>query len=478
MRLVDLLEKGFAGREPAVLVTGSVEIILEQALRWLPGRRLTARAQWKGKAVVVKAFSTLGKGLGEYRREVRALGRLHEQGVAAPACLHHEQNQEGALLILEQLQGITAAEQLTTLGKCEGSQRDARLALILDLATWVSAQHRRGVLQRDIHLDNFFLQNGQWYLLDAAACRFAPVSKATAKRNLAKLLAQFDPLDIPPRDALKAALLAAPASRMIHLAQTQRCRHMLKKTLRECTEFSPVHEGSLRGMSRRDAQPLLTELLNQHTGVIESLDAVMLNADMLKDGGSATVVALPTMGWVIKRYNVKGRFHRLKRQFGRTRAKNAWLAGYFLRALGVATPLPIAFLEERKNGLVGRCWLITSSVAGQGLDRYPADRSLEPCYRRPLLEFFSLMKRFGFAHGDMKASNVLLAEQGVSIIDLDAFRRYRFSGLAAAARARDQARLLRNWPAESLLRRDLLAGLQKTRASQAPRQTSKKDPSY
>lgn len=464
--LVDLLEKGFDEREPATLVTGSVELVLEKPLRWLPGRRLTARAQWNGKPVVIKVFSALGKSPEEYRREVRALQRLQELDVAAPACLHHEENQEGALLILEQLQGVTAAERIAALGNCDlsnrDSTRDARRAFILDLANWVSAQHRRGVLQPDSHLDNFFLQNGQWYLLDAAACRFAPFSEAAAKRNLATLLAQFDPLDLPSADALSDALPAAPSNRTIHLAQAQRYRHILKKTLRECTEFVPVREGLLRGMSRRDARPSLVDLLTPESGqsVVDSLDSVMVHADMLKDGGSATVVALPEMGWVIKRYNLKGRFHWLKRQFGRSRAKNAWLAGYFLRALGVATPLPIAFLEERKNGLVGRCWLITRSVAGQGLDQYPADRILEPRFRRPLLELFLLMRRFGFAHRDMKASNVLLAEEGVSIIDLDACRQYKLPRRAARARARDQARLLRNWPAESLLHRDLVSGLQ------------------
>ncbi|MBA4720027.1 MAG: hypothetical protein H2067_02780 [Alcanivorax sp.] len=444
MVLAELLDQGFPEQSLLPLTMSDLTVELETSLRWLPGRRLTALARWNGTPVVVKAYAASSRGREEFQREQRAFDQLHRRGVAAPVRLACAETHEGALLLLEYLEGDTAAQYLAAL-----TSRAERRALITDLAGWVAIQHGRGVLQTDIHLGNFLLHKGEWCLLDADSCRFGAVRYNVAKENLARLLAQFDPLDVPDLDTLRDTLPIAPGRGRLHRAQERRYRDMLGKTQRECTEFVPVNTAGLRGMARRDAWPVLARFLE---GGVDGLNKIMANGRMLKDGGSATVVALPENGWVLKRYNLKNAAHKFRRQFGRTRAKNAWLAGHFLRFIGVDTPQPIAFLEESSGGLVGRCWLICTGETGAGLDSVRADDILPEYQARALGEFFHLMADFSFAHGDMKASNILLTKDGISIIDLDAFRRFRLPVLARRAREKDRKRLLRNWSEETPLR--------------------------
>src|SRR5690606_7753996 len=125
-----------------------------------------------------------------FSREVAALYRLHDQGVAAPAVLASSFGGEGGLLVMEKLEGETAQSY------CAAGAREQRTLRIRELIQWVLETQQQGVLQKDIHLDNFFRTDSQWYMLDAAACEFGEPSPAAAKGNLACLVAQFAPLDV------------------------------------------------------------------------------------------------------------------------------------------------------------------------------------------------------------------------------------------------------------------------------------------
>ncbi|MNN83570.1 hypothetical protein D3C81_2006240 [compost metagenome] len=55
------------------------------------------------------------------------------------------------------------------------------------------------------------------------------------------------------------------------------------------------------------------------------------------------------------------------------------------------------------------------------------------------------------SHGDFKGHNLFWHEQRWALIDLDAMCQHYSQHSFAAAYARDRARLLRNWPADSAL---------------------------
>ena len=78
---------------------------------------------------------------------------------------------------------------------------------------------------------------------------------------------------------------------------------------------------------------------------------------------------------------------------------------------------------------------------------------------RALIALFETLHVLRISHGDLKATNLLWHGGRVFVIDLDALVQHR-SGLAhARAWRRDRERLLRNWPAASVLHRWLHANL-------------------
>ena len=55
------------------------------------------------------------------------------------------------------------------------------------------------------------------------------------------------------------------------------------------------------------------------------------------------------------------------------------------------------------------------------------------------------MKAAGVSHGDLKASNFLLTEQGAAIIDLDSMEEHSKIRIRRKAQRQDIERFLRNW---------------------------------
>ena len=68
-----------------------------------------------------------------------------------------------------------------------------------------------------------------------------------------------------------------------------------------------------------------------------------------------------------------------------------------------------------------------------------------------LLTLFEMLYRLRISHGDLKAANLIWHEGRVWLIDLDAVKQHRSDTAFARAWRSDRARLLRNWPASSVL---------------------------
>jgi hypothetical protein len=114
--------------------------------------------------------------------------------------------------------------------------------------------------------------------------------------------------------------------------------------------------------------------------------------------------------------------------------------------------------------LRGRAYLITEYCGGQDiiarfqpyLDK-DGDESPPEADLLALDCLFAALLRERISHGDFKGSNLLWINQRDegqgrwSLIDLDAMQQHRSARSFARAYARDRARFLRNWPADSRL---------------------------
>ena len=437
MALLQYLQHGIDEKDLPQTAAG---LTITAVLGWLPGSRLVVDGYWNGQPVVAKLFCPGSKGKRAQRKEVRGLQAIAKCNVHCPAIKDVLTLDEGIhLLVMEKLEGETA------LRYCLQGSRAQRRSRIHRLACWVREVQQKGVVQTDIHPGNFFFTAGGWALLDAAECRFGSPTPVRAKANLAALLAQFPPLDLP--DVRDCFAELGEYQGALRVARRRRYQMILKKALRPCTEFAAFRQGDVRGMCRRELLPQVEALLAR------GLDDVMQTTDSLKLGGASTVVRDGQSGWVIKRYNIKSFVHRIKRQWGATRAQKAWLGGVFLREVGVQTPLPVAYLEERRHGLRHRAWIINAYQSGRGLDELSPEQAPPEPVVLSLQDYFLLMAQLGFQHGDMKSTNILVCNDRISVIDLDAFN--PFPRDPEASYRKDYNRFMRNWPKGSVLRTSL-----------------------
>lgn len=456
-----------AGRTPALplnIALPSGELRLLSLLRVLPGQRYVGEAQWQGRRVLAKLLVG-AKAARQHARELEGARLLREQGLTTPELLAEGLTEgEGGWLLFEFLdqavslgsvwQGVAEQPLLSTVQQ----------AVLGEALAAIGRLHARGLWQDDLHLDNLLRREDRLYLIDGGGIRAQlagqPLAREQALHNLGMLFAQLpaelEPfidsllpayLQANPAHALRAADLRAPLAAV----RRWRLKDYLKKLGRDCSLFRAERDRDGLAIARREQAEALLPLLRE-------ADTAIAAGVALKKGGSATVARVELDGrpLVIKRYNIKGLGHWLKRCWRPSRAWHSWVEGNRLDFLGIATPQPLAMRESRRYGLRGRAWLITEHAAGEDiLTRFAAHVHGTPpeAELQALERLFAALRRERISHGDLKGTNLLWQDGRWALIDLDAMRQHRCPRRFARAYAKDRARFLRNWPADSALYR-------------------------
>jgi len=158
---------------------------------------------------------------------------------------------------------------------------------------------------------------------------------------------------------------------------------------------------------------------------------------------------------VIKRYNIKGFAHWLKRFWRPSRAWHSWREGNRLAFLGIATPKPLALLERRFLWLRRSAYLVTEHLPGPDIiERFApfvdSGQAPEP-ELLALDQLFAELIKERISHGDFKGHNLFWQEGRWALIDLDSMCQHSSLSSFAPAYARDRARFMRNWPQDSNL---------------------------
>lgn len=411
-----------------------------RVLRWLPCRRVSGEALWNGRPVFAKLF--LGEAAQRHaEREQAGIEALQAGGLPTPRLLATFVCPGDARLVLSEF--VPAACSL------EGASGD--LSQLLPAFALLGRLHAAGLVHDDLHLGNFLFSDGQVQLIDGDGIH--PANASQQLDNLALLLSQLPViLDDVRQSLLSAYGREVDVNKLDALVDGWRQRRrdrFLAKVFRNCTQFAVV-QGKGRFLSvLRTLQGRLTDLLAQPDAAIES-------GLRLKSGGTCTVAVTQVgdQSVVVKRYNLKNWRHALSRLWRPSRAWHSWREAHRLAFYGIATPSPLAMLEERWGPLRGRAFLITEFCPGVSLaEALSADVLPEPDLAQAIERFFTLLWRLQISHGDLKASNLLWHEGGLYAIDLDAMVQHRSQASFRQAWRRDRARLLRNWPSSSPLSR-------------------------
>lgn len=113
--------------------------------------------------------------------------------------------------------------------------------------------------------------------------------------------------------------------------------------------------------------------------------------------------------WIVKRYKKPNLIQRISYTFfKKSKAERAYLFSFELQARGIDTPEGIAYIENRRNGLVDDCFFISTPCHAPAI--YPTlggSEAFDTCLANDLAAFFVQMHTKGFLHGDPNLNNIL-----------------------------------------------------------------------
>jgi tRNA A-37 threonylcarbamoyl transferase component Bud32 len=301
------------------------------------------------------------------------------------------------------------------------------------------------------------MSDGCIYLLDGGEIESTmdALDERTRMKNLAMFFAQFAiATDRHLEQAvehyqnnsdLSAQLDIASLKEKITDARVTRLEHYERKLYRSTTANRCVQNGNRFVIYNRSI----------HSEEIESFinkpNEYIDEGQLVKKGNTSTVasVRINNKEFMLKRYNIKGFWHGLKRSLQPSRAHHSWRNASMLEMLGLATPHAFLFMEERFLWVFrSRAYILYEKIEGNTVLEQLQDSAESPEAEKILQEFtdvFQIMEKYQINHGDMKASNFIYSGDKLYMLDLDAMQRHRSRQKFMVLFSRDMVRFRKNW---------------------------------
>ncbi len=444
----------------------SLEIL--STFRVLPEKRIVALANWNGQLVVAKLFFARGRWVHHLERETQGIMAITGAGIATPELLATgvSADEDTGVLLLKYMENGASVGR-----RWENASETDRMALLHQVVALIAHCHGKGLLQKDIHLDNFLLQGDDLYLLDAAAVEkqepepdCAGVDSVRSLQNLALFFAQFPVGNDPSVESLyefyrtqrhsadisadiTADISADPGmfAELLRQNRQARLKVVLDKLYRETSAHICVRQWNKFVVYRRelDSAPMRE--------FIAAPDVAIAEGRALKKGNSSTVAVVQIAGrpYVVKRYNIKNLWHGLSRMLRPSRAWVSWRNAHMLEMLGIATPAPLLMMERRVGMLRREAYFLCDHVPGEDALHFLAQEPINsPAWTQALEQFnalFRIMIEYGIVHGDMKATNFISSDTTLVVLDLDAMRQEHDRRHFLVAFGKDLQRFAANW---------------------------------
>ena len=312
---------------------GDQELVVRfiKILRLLPGKRIVALASCNNQHILVKTF--LGRTANRYAiKERTGVQLIIAAGVRTPSLLWQADlvDGHGQMLAFEYLEESLSLQNRWD----EAAEDDARVDVLTRAMIIIAKLHNQGIVQTDIHLNNFIMSQRRIYTIDGGGIvrkSEPPLPEMRSLENLSLFLAQFFPkfdefaqIVFPAYEAVRG--WSPDPDRIVTLheqirrSRESRKRYYLDKAFRDCTRFVCRSSFSRFMVCERECYNEELEAL------LENPDALIESGKILKDGNTATValVKLSDKSLVIKRYNIKSPWHGLMRAFQKSRAWISW----------------------------------------------------------------------------------------------------------------------------------------------------------
>lgn len=427
-----------------------LDVETKACLRFLPGRRSVWQATCQGREILLKVYDRHPKQVRDADREWSHSSALFQQGLSMAEPLFTARAEGGLLAVAYTFisDGKTLAEHLADTD--ESGRRDGLRKLIQLHAQ----QHDAGCFQSDDHLGNYLWSEGELYMLDAGSCviKSESLGMDDRVRNMALLTAN---ISLPDRriydEEFSVYLDHIPAEidrsqfgdayrEAFPKAIKKRLGDYRRKTRRSSSKLERVDTPGKQWHACRDMDEDLKARL------LDDPDQFFINAPIFKDGNTCTVVGLETGGreYVLKRYNKKSFIYRIFHMLMPVRALKSWTGGHALRMFGIPTPRPVACLVVKSGPMMNQAYLLMEKVSGRSL------RELDESEMKQVAGKFAQrwveLDALKVSHGDLKASNLILADDGtLTLIDLDSLEFHTSSQTHERNQKKEWSRFLRNW---------------------------------
>lgn len=444
-----------------------LEVETTACLRHLPGRRSVWQASCQERQILLKIYECHTKQDRDADREWNHASRIFQMGLPIAPPLFRAIADDGLVTVAYEFisNGVTLSEHLADTD--ESGQRDGLRQLLKIHAL----QHEAGCYQADDHLGNYLWNEGALLMMDAETCVVKAGSLSLDHRvsNMALLTANISLSDRQIYDEEFSVYLdhcsgEVDRSRFdiayrkaVPRAIRTRLRDYRRKTRRSSSAFERVRLPGKRWHACRTMDQGLKSRL------LDDADQFFSNHPLLMDGNNCTGVCLAMGGreYVLKRYNRNALLYRILHVWMPPPALRSWTGGHALRLFGIPTPCPVACLLVKSGPMIDRAYLLMEKVSGRSLSSL--DESQVKASSGKFAQRWCELERLKVSHGDLKASNLILTDDGtLAFIDLDDIEFHRWSWSHARKQRKEWARVMRNWKSQPDVQtaiRDAVEGL-------------------
>lgn len=433
-------------------------LLCEKVIRVVPGKRLVAFGRWDDKPIVAKLFFEWSKAKKHLERDITGIEALIAANVPTPKLFFQGRDKSKRIyvLIFERIMDSCNLDLLWEEKTDVAELTPLMRAVTIELAT----QHVLGIVQRDLHLKNFLVTSKMIYTLDGGSIETidGPLSKKDSLEHLGLFFAQLGAGTNTLQNELfdlyaqSRGWIVRPndlelLQQSITKWTTQRWLRYEKKIMRDCSAFERKQNLSTLSLSDRQYDSVeFKELLSNPDAFFTKS-----NTTILKAGRSSSVakIKLNNHTLVIKRYNIKGFSHWLRRCLRPTRAARSWCLAHHLKLMNVATAKPVAFIEKSFLGLRHKSYFIMEYVdgnhAGDYFTSYRSDDARFMQVAQRILAIIYQLAELKITHGDLKMTNILIAHEKPILIDLDGMHEHQKQAAFKRAFKKEINRFMKNW---------------------------------
>jgi tRNA A-37 threonylcarbamoyl transferase component Bud32 len=423
----------------------------------LPGSRVVAKGILNDKVVYAKFFIGLRANI-HAAREASGTKLLNKANILTPNLLLETSYQNLPVIVFAAIENAVNAEVFM-------HENDflTRREMAKKLAQTVAQHHNANLMQTDIHLKNFLVQDSNIYTLDGDGIQALNSfnRKVRQLQNLATLFSKMDVLDdVDWSQDFYACYCNAIGQAFkgsefdieqhdIFWWNTQKIRQKTasdyadKKVFRTCSDVT-VTESSQQFLA-------VSSKFNINNQQLVYLDDFLNEpARNIKNGNTCTIgfAQIADAKVVIKRYNVKSFWHGVKFLFKQSRAAKSWANAHRLQIYNIATPQPLALIVEKSHFIGNKSYFLSELVDAPDIAEFFANEKnteLKQMVAHEVARLFYKMSLLRIVHGDCKASNFKIKDGKPILLDLDSMFVSKSPFPYTYQHVNDLKRFMQNW---------------------------------